>query len=1199
VCEVGWRYFAVLILAMLSAWAHTASGAEYTIWPAAAVPVVTGDPDSNSIEIGVKFRSDVAGVINGIRFYKSAANTGVHTAALWTRTGTKLASATFVNETPSGWQEVRFAAPVAVTAGTTYVASYHANGGHYAGDSGYFTTQGVDSGPLHALKNGVDGANGVYIYSASSTFPTNTYNSSNYWVDVIFTPSSTACPCTIWPSTAVPAVPADTDQLSIEVGVKFRADVSGSITGIRFYKSTANTGTHVATLWSVNGTKLAQSQFVSETASGWQQVNFSSPVTITAGVTYVASYHANGGHYAGDGGYFASSGVDSGPLHALKNGVDGSNGVYIYSSTPIFPTQTYQSTNYWVDVVFATSTVPDNTPPTVVGQTPAPNATQVPRNSAVTTAFSESVQAGTLTSTTFALKDPGGALVPAQVTYNDTTKTATLTPNALLQSTTVYTASVSGVKDLAGNAMAGAVTWSFTTAAVSNSQCPCTIWPFTIIPESPADPDSLSIEVGLKFKSDVSGVAKGVRFYKMATNTGQHTGHLWTSSGTLLGSVTFTNETNSGWQQASFANPIPINASTTYVVSYHANVGHYSDDINYFASSGVDSGPLHALQDGVDGGNGVYAYSPNAIFPNNPWKSSNYWVDVVFDTSSGPSRPAVIDVAPNAGALSVGTGTTIGATFNESVIETSIQFTLTGPGGITIPTQRSYDDATHTASWQPSSLLTQSTTYTATVTSATDAIGQTMASPVSWSFTTASNNIGQWSAVYDWPCVAIHAHLLPDGNILSWADDDGPNGARNGGSTKTYVVPIPPGGVPGTPIAVPNNEVNLFCSGHTFLPDGRLLTTGGHTGVDAYGADSVVIFNSQQYGWSLQPQKMNQGRWYPTTAGLATGEAVVLGGSYAAGQYDNLPQLWLANSGGGFRDLTTAQLLVKYYPKMHLAPNGKLFMAGPDQLTRYLDTSGTGQWTNVGNRLYGSRDYGSSAMYDDGKIIIAGGGDPPTATAEVIDLNAATPTWQWTAPMQFARRHMNATILPDGKVLVTGGTSSGGFNDATLSVLAAEMWDPATGAWSTLANMQVPRLYHSTAILLPDGRVLSAGGGRPPASGGGTDNWNAEIFSPPYLFKGARPTISFAPSTVNYGQVFAVQTPDAASITKVTLVRLSSVTHTDNMNQRFKRLSFAVSAGALNVTVPNDRNIVPPGHYMLFILNGNGVPSVAKVIQIL
>jgi hypothetical protein len=284
---------------------------------------------------------------------------------------------------------------------------------------------------------------------------------------------------------------------------------------------------------------------------------------------------------------------------------------------------------------------------------------------------------------------------------------------------------------------------------------------------------------------------------------------------------------------------------------------------------------------------------------------------------------------------------------------------------------------------------------------------------------------------------------------------------------------------------------------------------------------------------------------------------------------------------------------------MHLAPNGKLFMAGPDQLTRYLDTSGTGQWTNVGNRLYGSRDYGSSAMYDDGKIIIAGGGDPPTATAEVIDLNAATPTWQWTAPMQFARRHMNATILPDGKVLVTGGTSSGGFNDATLSVLAAEMWDPATGAWSTLANMQVPRLYHSTAILLPDGRVLSAGGGRPPASGGGTDNWNAEIFSPPYLFKGARPTISFAPSTVNYGQVFAVQTPDAASITKVTLVRLSSVTHTDNMNQRFKRLSFAVSAGALNVTVPNDRNIVPPGHYMLFILNGNGVPSVAKVIQIL
>jgi len=238
-------------------------------------------------------------------------------------------------------------------------------------------------------------------------------------------------------------------------------------------------------------------------------------------------------------------------------------------------------------------------------------------------------------------------------------------------------------------------------------------------------------------------------------------------------------------------------------------------------------------------------------------------------------------------------------------------------------------------------------------------------------------------------------------------------------------------------------------------------------------------------------------------------------------------------------------------------------------------------------------------VYDDGKILIAGGGDPPTATAEIIDLNALTPTWQWTGAMQYARRQMNATLLPDGKVLVTGGTSSPGFNDATNSVLEAEIWDPATGQWTAMASMQVPRLYHSTAVLLPDGRVLSAGGGRPSASSGGTDNWNAEIYSPPYLFKGPRPTISSIPATLAYGQRFMIQTPDAADIADVTLIRLSSVTHSFNMNQRFTRLTFSRASGALNLTAPSNRNVVPPGHYLFFILNGNGVPSVATIIQIL
>jgi hypothetical protein len=161
-----------------------------------------------------------------------------------------------------------------------------------------------------------------------------------------------SCPCTIWPSTATPAVAADPDTQSIEVGLKFRADVSGSVTGVRFYKSPTNTGTHVASLWASDGTLLAQATFAGESASGWQQVAFGTPVGISANTTYIVSYHAPVGQYADDTGYFATSSVDSGPLHALKDGADGPNGVYSYGASSIFPTTAFQASNYWVDVVF-------------------------------------------------------------------------------------------------------------------------------------------------------------------------------------------------------------------------------------------------------------------------------------------------------------------------------------------------------------------------------------------------------------------------------------------------------------------------------------------------------------------------------------------------------------------------------------------------------------------------------------------------------------------------------------------------------------------------------------------------------------------------------------------------------------------------------------------------------------------------------
>jgi hypothetical protein len=278
---------------------------------------------------------------------------------------------------------------------------------------------------------------------------------------------------------------------------------------------------------------------------------------------------------------------------------------------------------------------------------------------------------------------------------------------------------------------------------------------------------------------------------------------------------------------------------------------------------------------------------------------------------------------------------------------------------------------------------------------------------------------------------------------------------------------------------------------------------------------------------------------------------------------------------------------------MYVSPkDGTVFNAGPDYQTGYLDPA-TGAWAVGPSSNGGVRGEGTSVMYDTGKILIVGGG-VPTNSAEIINLNDAFPAWQGVGAMANARRHVNATVLPDGTVLVTGGTSLGGNNEAG-AVYPAELWKPTTpGQWTTLARMRIPRLYHSTAVLLPDGRVLSTGGG---FGAGGTNYYEVEIFSPPYLFKGARPMITSAPASVGYGQTFSVATPNAPDITKVTLVRLSSVTHSFNQDQRLATLNFTRLSGSLNVTAPANGRITPPGHYMLFILKA-GVPSEGRIIRI-
>jgi hypothetical protein len=447
-------------------------------------------------------------------------------------------------------------------------------------------------------------------------------------VSVPVTVAPRSCPCSIWDAGATPTVASDPDTSATELGVKFRSDVAGQISAIRFYKGSANTGTHVGHLWTAAGAQLASVTFTGESGSGWQQANLATPVAISAGVTYVASYYAPNGRYAEDDGYFLTAGHDAAPLHALKDGADGPDGVF--RSGTGFPTQPYQSANYWVDVLF-TSSGPDTTPPVVTAKTPASGATSVPTGTRVTATFSEPVQPATISMT---LQATGGAAVAGGTAYDSASQTATFTPGAALQNSTAYTATVSGASDLAGNPMSP-VTWSFTTAAATPPPaCPCSIWPASAVPAVTADPDTAAVEVGVKFRSDVAGQLTGIRFYKGSGNTGTHVGHLWSAAGTLLASVTFSGESATGWQQASFATPVSISPGVTYVASYFAPVGHYADDSGYFAGRSVDNAPLHALADGTDGPNGVYRYGPSGSgVPNSSWQSSNYWVDVTFTAS--------------------------------------------------------------------------------------------------------------------------------------------------------------------------------------------------------------------------------------------------------------------------------------------------------------------------------------------------------------------------------------------------------------------------------------------------------------------------------------------------------------------------------------------------------------------------------------
>ena len=439
--------------------------------------------------------------------------------------------------------------------------------------------------------------------------------------------------------------------------------------------------------------------------------------------------------------------------------------------------------------------------------------------------------------------------------------------------------------------------------------------------------------------------------------------------------------------------------------------------------------------------------------------------------------------------------------------------------------------------------------------------------------TYGDSTVGSWGPLQTLSYRPVHSTLLATGKVFWW----GSSGQ------------IPGVWDPATGLVTNASKINdnIFCAGHSLLSSGEVLVTGGTITIPQ-GIKAASSYNPLTNTWTPLPD-MNAGRFYPTNATLANGDVVVISGNKEDASRNLIPQVWQVGS-RSWRDLTSASVNLPLYPPAFLAPNGKIFVVGTIH-SYYVSTTGAGAVTEVATQDVSYRNSSSAAMYDSGKIIYTGGGkdsEVPLSSVEMIDLTATNPVWTYATPMPEPRRKHNATLLPDGTVLVTGGSSASGVNTDDGPKPAIN-WDPATGQWTIWATETRYRGYHSEALLLPDARVASIGG---------DFEASLQIFSPPYLFEPNRPEITSAPASVAYGAQFHVGTPHAADIRNVNLLRPGSVTHQNNMDQRICKLSFTTGANVLNVTAPSSGNICPPGHYLLFILNGSGVPSVAKFVQL-